>query len=164
MCMCSCMCGYIGVCIRMHLSLSLFLCSPTPYERPSLSHTHTKKQTTNTDKLCPRTSPPPLTTPQLGLLGTHTHTHNKHTTCPQHRVQLGVLLGTIVPLSLGWGNKKRHLGGRAHKPALERPQPLKGTVFIHTLGVLDTQTGGVLLTQNEPRHTSTELGPGGSYY
>ena len=133
--------------------------------RGLLSHTHIQRNKRLILTNCVQEPhPPPLTTPQLGLLGTHTHTHNKHTTCPQHRVQLGVLLGTIVPLSLGWGNKKRHLGGRAHKPALERPQPPKGTVFIHTLGVLDTQTGGVLLTQNEPRHTGTELGPGGSYY
>ena len=137
--------------------------------RGLLSHTHIQrnKRLILTNCVQEPHHPLPLTTPQLGLLGTHTHTHNKHTTCPQHRVQLGVLLGTIVPLSLGWGNKKRHLGGRAHKPALERPQPPKGTVFIHTLGVLDTQTGGVLLTQKEQPlsiQERTEIGGLRSYY
>ena len=75
-------CRYIYMCISGPPSGLETRYSPFfSYERPSLSHTHTKKQTTNTDKLCLRTPPPPTSfppqpsqPPQLGLLGTHLHT------------------------------------------------------------------------------------------
>ena len=134
------------------------------------TRTHIRERVTDTDTLRLRTPPPPLTPPpsqtHLRLLGTHIHTQVAYSLLHSTACNLGVLLGTVVPLSLGWGNKKRLSGGRP-QIALERPQPLKkGTVFIHSRGNSDRHTGSwsqkwkLLLTQERRwshRHTGTDI-------